>query len=97
MDLQAVSAFFQVIADNYSHYSVATQRTLLEGIFQLADEYQENLRERADAHQYADLQTSLELTKLFAEEALKNGNLSEGFRLAAESCWPSPVLPLAYD
>ncbi len=97
MDLEAASAFFRVIADNHSHYSVATQRALLEGIFQLADECQENLRERPDAQQYADLQTSLELTKLFANEALKNGNLCEGFRLASESFWPSPVLVQDYD
>jgi hypothetical protein len=96
MDLEAASAFFRVIVENHSHYSVAIQRTLLEGIFQLADECQENLRERADAQQCADLQTSLELTKLFANEALKNGNLCEGFRLASESFWPSPVLPEDY-
>ena len=30
-------------------------------------------------------------------EALKNGNLCEGFRLASESFWPSPVLLEAYD
>lgn len=97
MNLQAASAFFRVIAENHSHYSVATQRVLLEGIFQLADECQENLRERADAPQHADLQTSLELAKLFANEALKNGILSDGFRLASESFWPSPVLREDYD
>ena len=97
MDLEAASAFFRVIAENHSRYSVATQRALLEGIFQLADECQENLTERADAQQYADLQTSLELTKLFANEALKNGNLCEGFRLASESFWPNPVLLEDYD
>lgn len=98
MDLQAASAFFRIVAENHSHYSVATQRVLLEGIFQLADECQENLRERADApQQYADLQTSLELAKHFANEALKNGILSEGFRLASESFWPSPVLREDYD
>ena len=33
-------------------------------------------------------QTSLTLAKLFASEALKNGNLAEGFRLVAECFWP---------
>ena len=97
MDLEPASAFVRVMAENYSHYSVAIQRALLEGIFQLADECQENLQERADAQQYADLQTSLELTKLFASEALKSGNLGEGFRLASESFWPSPILLEDYD
>ena len=96
MDLEAANAFIRVITENHAHYSVAIQRVLLEGIFQLADECQENLKERTDAQQHADLQMSLELTKLFANEALKNGNLCEGFRLASESFWPNPVLLEAY-
>lgn len=97
MDLQAASAFVRVIAENYSFYSVATQRALLEGIFQLADECQENLSARVDAQEYEDVQTSLGLTKRFANEAIKNGDLCEGFRLACDSFWPSANLPQTFD
>jgi hypothetical protein len=97
MDLQLASAFVRVVAENYSSYSVTTQRALLEGIFQLADECQENLSARVDAQQYEDLQTSLGLTKRFANEAIKNGDLCEGFRLAFESFWPGAMLPQDFE
>lgn len=50
MDFHVVNAFVQVIAENHSRYSVATQRALLEGIFQLTDECQEQLNERRDSN-----------------------------------------------
>ncbi len=89
MDLSTANAFVLVVSENFSHYSIATQRALLEGIFHLADECKENLNERPDAPEYEHLQTSLSLAKLFASDALKNGNLREGFRLAAECFWPT--------
>ena len=89
MDLLTANAFILVVSGNFSQYSIATQRTLLEGIFQLADECQEDLNERPDAPEYEHLQTSLSLAKLFASGALKNGNLREGFRLAAECFRPT--------
>jgi|ERR1044071_7282236 hypothetical protein len=93
MDLQTANALVLVIGENYSHYCVATQRNLLDGIFQLADECKEDLYERPNAPDYEQFQTSLSLVKLFVSEALKNGNLPEGFRLAAECFWPTAAMP----
>ena len=87
MDFQSAIAIFRVIADNYSHYPAATQRSLLEGIYALADECQENLQRRSDLGKLEDLETSFEMTKLFAEDAFKSGEFAEGFRSAAECCW----------
>jgi hypothetical protein len=97
MDLHIANAFVRVIAENHSGYSVATQRALLEGIFQLADECEEKLSERADYKQYESLQISLGITKLFVNEALKSGDLREGFRFARESIRPGAILPEEFD
>lgn len=92
MDLHTANALVQVVSENASHYCVATQRNLLDGIFQLADECKEDLAERHDMPNYDHFQTSLSLVKHFASEALKNGNLNEGFRLAAECFWPTAAV-----
>ena len=93
MDLSTAALFVRVIAENSETYSVGTQRSLLEGIFQLADLCQERLDERDDAFQYENLNTSLSLVRLFASDALKHGNLAEGFRLAAECFAPATAVP----
>jgi hypothetical protein len=93
MDLQTANAFVLVVSENFSQYCGATQRNLLDGIFQLADECKEDLSERPDAQGYEHLQTSLSLVKLFVSDALKNGNFAEGFRLAAECFWPTAAVP----
>ena len=49
--------------------------------------------ERPDALEYDHFQISLTLIKLFASEALKNGNLSEGFQLVAECAGPMAAFP----
>jgi hypothetical protein len=77
-----------VVSENYSQYNVATQRNLLDGIFQLADECKENLYNQPHAFEYEQFQISLSLVKLFVSDALKNDNLPEGFRLAAACFWP---------
>jgi hypothetical protein len=97
MDLHSANAFVRVIAENHSRYSVATQQALLEGIFQLADECQEELSERADSQQYESLQISFELIKLFVDEALKSGDLPEGFRFAHESIRPGVAIPQEFE
>ena len=93
MDLSTAALFVRVIAENSEVYSVSTQRTLLDGIFQLADVCQESLNERDDASHYENLKTSLSLVRLFASDALKHGNLAEGFRLAAECFAPATAVP----
>ena len=93
MDLSTAALFVRVIAENSEVYSVGTQRMLLEGIFQLADVCQESLNDRDDASQYENLMTSLSLVRLFANDALKHGNLAEGFRLAAECFAPATAVP----
>lgn len=93
MDLHIANAFVRVIAENHSRYSLATQRTLLEGIFQLADDCEEKLSGRADGKQYESLQISLGFTKFFVNEALKRGDLGEGFRFARESIQPNAIVP----
>ena len=97
MDFHVVNAFVQVIAENHSRYSVATQRALLEGIFQLTDECQEQLNERRDSKQYESLEISLGLTKFFVNEALKRGDLCGGFRFAYESIRPGAIVPEEFD
>jgi hypothetical protein len=96
MDLSTANAFVFVVSDNFAHYSIATQRTLLEGCFQLADECKEDLTKRSDVSAYEHLQTSLTLAKLFASDALKNGDLREGFRLVAECFWPTAAVPQGF-
>ncbi len=93
MDLQTANALVMVIGENFSRYCIATQRNLLDGIFQLADECKEDLYERPNATDYEQFQSSLSLAKHFVGEALKNGNLAEGFRLAAECFWPTAAMP----
>ena len=97
MDLDIANAFVRVIAENHGRYSIATQRALLEGIFQLADECQEKLSERADSKQYESLRISLELTKFFVNEAFKSGDLCEGFRFAGESIRPGAIVPAEFE
>ncbi len=97
MDLQTANAFVRVVSENFSNYCRATQRDLLDGIFQLADECTEDLHERPDAQSYEHLQTSLSLAKLFVSDALKNGNFAEGFRLATECFWPTAAVPREYE
>ena len=93
MNLYLANALVRVVSENFSQYSISMQRSLLEGIFQLADECKENLSERPDALEYDHFQISLTLIKLFASEALKNGNLSEGFQLVAECAGPMAAFP----
>ncbi|MGH8092527.1 MAG: hypothetical protein ACREIF_03520 [Chthoniobacterales bacterium] len=93
MDLRSANAFVLLVSENYSQYSVAMQRSLLEGIFQLADECKETLSEDPNSPGYDHFQTSLILAKLFASDALKRGNLVEGFRLAADCFWPLVAVP----
>ena len=93
MDISTAALFVRVIAENFERYSVSTQQTLLEGIFQLADICQESLNERDDASYYVNLTTSLSLVRLFASDALKHRNLAEGFRLAAECFAPATAVP----
>ena len=68
----------------------------MEGIFQLADVCQERLDERDDAFQYENLKASLSLVRLFANDALKSGNLAEGFRLTAECFARQPLFHKKY-
>jgi hypothetical protein len=93
MDLQLANAVVLVVSENFSQYGDATQRDLLEGIFELADDCKEGLSERPDAQDYEHLQTCLSLAKLFVSDALKDGNFVEGFRRAAECFWPTAVVP----
>jgi hypothetical protein len=95
MDLSTAALFVRVIAENSGIYSVSMQQTLLEGIFQLADVCEESLNERDDASHYENLKTSLSLVRLFASDALKQGDLAEGFRLAAECFAPATAVPHA--
>ena len=88
MDLVAANSFVMVVSENFAQYSVETQRSLLEGIFQLADECQENLDDLPDTPMNEHLRTNLVLAKLLISQALKNGTLREGFSQAAQCFWP---------
>ena len=48
MDLSSANALVMVVSENFAQYPVETQRSLLEGIYQLADECQEGLQEAPD-------------------------------------------------
>ena len=88
MDLSSANAFVMVVSDNFAQYPVETQRSLLEGIFQLADECQEDLDELPDTPRNEEIRTNLILSKILISDALKNGELREGFRQAAHCFWP---------
>ena len=90
MDLRLAAAFMRVIAENSVRYPVAMQQTLLEGIFQLADECNEELKGLPDPRCFDDLRVCLELVKDLSNDSFKNGSFTEGFRLAAE-CFPSEI------
>ena len=88
MDISAAKAFVLVLSENSAFYSRETQRSLLEGIFQLADECLDNLSPWCDAETSEQTMTSLSLAKRFANDALKSGNFSDGFQMAGECFWP---------
>ncbi|MEO5717001.1 MAG: hypothetical protein ABIR29_00330 [Chthoniobacterales bacterium] len=88
MDLTAANAFVMVVSENYSQYPVETQRTLLEGIYQLADECQENLGEIPGDEANMHLHAMLTLLKSLTNDAFKTGNFGEGFRYARQCFWP---------
>ncbi|MGH8092532.1 MAG: hypothetical protein ACREIF_03545 [Chthoniobacterales bacterium] len=88
MDLPSANAFVMLVSDNFAQYPVETQRSLLEGIFQLADECQEDLDELPDSPGHAHLRMNLVLSKILIGNALKKGELREGFRQAARCFWP---------
>jgi RNAse (barnase) inhibitor barstar len=88
MDLSAANALVMVVSENFAQYPIETQRSLLEGIFQLADECQENLDDLPDTLTNEHLRTNLVLAKLLTSQALKNGALREGFSQAAQCFWP---------
>ena len=93
MDIEGANAFVRVVSDNFSFYPEETQRRLLDGIFQLADECKADLAERFGADNYAEIQTKLGMAKLFVSEALKKGNLAQGFREAEQCFWPNSLTP----
>jgi len=88
MDLSAANSFVMVVSENFAQYPVEIQRSLLEGIFQLADECQENLDDLPDTLKNEHLRTNLILAKLLISQALKNGALREGFLQASQCFWP---------
>ncbi|MEO6970818.1 MAG: hypothetical protein ABI217_07975 [Chthoniobacterales bacterium] len=88
MDLSAASAFVMIVSENFAQYPIETQRSLLEGLYQLADECQEDLDELPDSPVNADLRTSLLLSKILISDAFKKGEFREGFRHAAQCFWP---------
>lgn len=88
MDLLSASAFVMVVSENFSQYPIETQRNLLEGIFQLADECKEELSQLPETATTVHLGATLTLLKSLISDALKAGDLREGFRQAAQCFWP---------
>ena len=88
MDVSSAAAFVHIVSENFKQYPIETQRSLLEGIFQLADECQENLDELPDTPANEHFKTNLVLSKILISDALKKGDLREGFRQAAQCFWP---------
>jgi hypothetical protein len=88
MDLSSANALVMVASENFVQYPVETQRSLLEGIYQLADECQEGLDEPPHTAAVEHLRATLILSKMLISAALKNGELREGFRQAAQCFWP---------
>ncbi len=92
MDLQYARILVRAVVETHTQYSIATQMDLLEGLFQLADDCIESLRARSDAADHKHIELSLDLAKFFADAALKNKDLAEGFRLVAE-CFQMALPP----
>ena len=88
MDLGSAKAIVLILSENFSFYPPQTQRSALEGIFQLADECKEEVGREVSDVQCDGIQTSLSLVKMLLSESLKRGNLDEGFRAAHECFWP---------
>lgn len=88
MDLSSASAFVTVVSENFAQYPVETQRNLLEAIFQLADECKEDLSQLPETATTVHVGATLTLLKSLISDALKAGDLREGFRQAAQCFWP---------
>ncbi len=88
MDLSSASAFVMIASENFSQYPVETQRSLLEGIFHLADECKEDLGQLPETAAKVHLETTMTLLKSLISDALKAGAFREGFRHAAQCFWP---------
>jgi hypothetical protein len=95
MDPSTAALVVRVIAENFDKYPTSVQRNLLEGVFQLADVCEDELNQRSDGSHYENLKASLSLARFFVSGSLKNGDLAEGFRLAAECFSPATAVPQA--
>lgn len=89
MDLSSAWSLVKLASENYENYPLETQRSLLESIFHLADDCQEELSEMQPTSTSAHFETTLSLLKFIISDALKAGDLSEGFRQAAQCFWPA--------
>ncbi len=87
MELHAAKAMIMVLSENTKLYSEETKRSVLDGIFQLAQECKEELALDPESDDEA-AQVSLSVAKNFASSALKSGRLNDGLRAVGECFWP---------
>lgn len=92
MDLWAASAFVRVASENFTQYPADTQRSLLEGIFDLAHECKEELEHLPGNSTTIHLAVTLALLKSLLSDAIKAGEFAEGFRQASQCFWPIDAL-----
>jgi hypothetical protein len=88
MDLSAASALVWVASENFTHYPPDTQRSLLEGIFCLADECKEELNHLPRNSTTIHLSATMSLLKSLISDAVKAGEFEKGFRQARQCFWP---------
>jgi|SRR3954453_17891394 len=88
MDLSSASALVWVASENFAQYPPETQRSLLEGIFHLADDCKEELNQVPRNSTTIHLTATLSLLKSLISDALKAGEFEEGFRQARQCFWP---------
>jgi hypothetical protein len=92
MDLWAASALVKVASENFTQYPPETQRSLLEGIFDLAHECKEELEHVPANSTTVHLTVTLGLLKSLISDAIKAGEFAEGFRQARQCFWPIDAL-----
>jgi hypothetical protein len=85
MHLNLAEELARAANDSYESYDEFFQRELLHGVFELAQECADELKEREDAEEWENAIRELELAKDEISTALKAKNYAHGFVFAVES------------
>ena len=93
MNIHAALRLIQVACDHQDSYNDYSRKSLLNGIYELADSCVESIQERDDRQKYEHAQSEIELIKDFAEKGLKSGDLATAFFHIADASQRAMSLP----